>query len=122
MTLDEQKNYLSAAFNDGPHQELTFTPMFGGAGAYVNGRIFAWIFKFGMALKADAETAKEWANDGAKALQFEEDGPIFKAHIVIPEEVIKDTDKLSEWVEQSIKYVWTLPAPKPRNRRKKQMY
>lgn len=122
MTVADLKTHLSAAFDDGADRELTFVPMFGGACAYVNGRVFAWLFKTGLALKADEETAKVWEQDGAKPLQFDEDGPIFKTHIVVPPAVVKDADKLAKWVEQSIRFVWSQPAPKPSSRRKKVVY
>ncbi|BCM91324.1 hypothetical protein IAD21_03194 [Abditibacteriota bacterium] len=119
MTVDQLKTHLSSAFDDGPDRELTFVPMFGGRCAYVNGRVFAWLFKIGLALKIDSETAKIWGEDGAKPLQFDPDGPIFKAHIVIPPAVIKDEDKLADWVAQSVEFVMSQPPPKPRSRRKK---
>lgn len=122
MTINELKAHLSAAFDDTPERELTFVPMFGGACAYVNGRVFAWLFKIGLALKIDAETAKIWEQDGANPLQFDPDGPIFKAHILVPQAVIKDEDKLAQWVSQSVRFILSQPPPKPRSRRKRMVY
>lgn len=122
QTINELKAYLSAAFDDSSGRELTFVPMFGGACAYVNGRVFAWIFKIGLALKIDEETAKVWERDGAKALQFESDGPIFKTHIVVPPVVIEDEEKFAVWVSQSVQFILSQPPPKPRSRRKKMVF
>lgn len=122
QTVNELKAYLSAAFDDSRERELTFVPMFGGACAYVNGRVFAWIFKIGLALKIDEETAKVWGVDGAKPLQFEAEGPIFKTHIVVPSTVIKDEEKFAAWVAQSVEFILSQPPPKPRSRRRKMVY
>ena len=122
QTINELKAHLSSAFDDTPERELTFVPMFGGSCAYVNGRVFAWLFKIGLALKIDEETAKIWARDGAKPLQFDPDGPIFKTHILVPPSVIKDEEKFAEWVAHSVRFILSQPPPKRRSRRKRMVY
>ena len=112
MRQDELKVALSGAFDDGRERELSFKTMFGGACAYVNGRVFASLSNVGLALKIDPATAKEWLGAGAKWLQYEADAPVSKSYVVVPEVVLDDEDELGRSVEQSVGFVLSLPAQK----------
>ncbi len=93
--------------------------MFGGACAYVNGRVFASLSNVGLALKIDGETAKTWLGKGGKWLQYEPDAPISKMYIVVPAEVLNDEGALSARVEKSVAHVLALPAPKSRAKKRR---
>ena len=118
MTQDELKTRLSRAFDDSKERELGFKSMFGGACAYVNGRVFASLSSVGLALKIDGETAKEWLEHGAKWLQYDGDAPISKSYLVVPDSVLNDEAQLSRWVERSTAFALSLPSPKPKSARK----
>ena len=121
QTLNDLKTHLAAAFDDGADRELSFHPMFGIVCAYVNGHVLAWVTKQGLALKIGPEIGKEWYKEGARWLQFDADGPIFKSFFVVPQAVLSDEDKLAEWVQSSVEYVLSKPLPKERTRRKKRV-
>ncbi len=118
MIQDELKTRLSQAFDDSKERELGFKSMFGGACAYVNGRVFASLSGVGLALKIDGTTAKEWLERGAKWLQYEGDAPISRSYLVVPDSILNDEEELSRWVELSTAFVLSLPAPKPKRARK----
>lgn len=117
-TLDELQTRLNAAFDEGKERELSFKSMFGGACAYVNGRVFASLSNVGLALKIDGVTAKSWLEHGAKWLQYEDDAPISKSYLVVPDAVLNDEEELSRWVERSVSFVLSMPSPKPKRARK----
>lgn len=92
--------------------------MFGGACAYVNGRVFASLSNVGLALKIDGETARTWISEGGAWLQYEPDAPISKSYILVPSDVVRDEGALSAWVEKSVAHVLALPAPKSRAKKR----
>ena len=117
-TLDEMQDQLSRAAEahdlDG---ELTFKPMFGGACAYVGGRVFASLSDIGLALKLPPDAqAGLLALPGAARLQYEPGSPPSKQYIVVPAPMQTDAPALAAWVARSVAHVRALPAPKPRAR------
>ena len=116
------QNQLSAAAEHlALDRDLAFKPLFGGVCAYIEGRVFASLSDVGLALKlppgAQVELLKE---SGAKRLQYEADSPPSKQYIVVPASMQSDAAALSVWVKQSIEYVLSLPAPKPKTSKSKQ--
>lgn len=117
-TLDALQDDLSAALEtvdlDG---ELLFKPMFGGVCAYVEGRVFASLSDMGLALKLPPPAqAALLAVDGAQRLRYEPDAPESKSYIVVPPAMQEQPDTLAAWAAQSVEFVRSQPAPKPRKR------
>ena len=99
-------------------KELTFKSMFGGVSAYVDGRVFASMSNIGLALKLSPEVQEKLLSvEGAKRLRYEPDAPESKQYIVVPENLCTAEKELAVWVEHSMNYVLSLPAPKPRSKR-----
>jgi TfoX/Sxy family transcriptional regulator of competence genes len=97
--------------------DLAFHSMFGGMAAYAHGRTFALLTSVGLALKLPPEVKADLLTEpGARPLQFDEDGVVFKQYAIVPEEIVGDPEKLSYWIEESTRYVATLPL-KPSKRR-----
>jgi TfoX/Sxy family transcriptional regulator of competence genes len=100
-----------------PEAELTFRPMFGGACAYVGGRVFASLSDVGLALKlspADQEALLEVR--GAKRLQYEPGAPPSRQYVVVPPRLCQDADALADWAGRSVEHVRTLPPPRRRRK------
>ncbi len=96
-------------------RDWVFKPMFGGVSGYVEGRVFASLSNIGLALKlAPAIQEKLLGLEGAKRLRYEPDAPESKQYIVVPERICAAEKELAVWVEQSVDYVLSLPAPKPK--------
>lgn len=115
-TLDQLQNALSnAAESLGIDSNLTFRPMFGGITGYYQGRVFASLSNVGLGLKLPADAQDELLQlEGAKRLQYEPDSPPSKQSIVVPNDLLDQTDALAQWVKLSTDYVSSLPAPKPK--------
>ena len=95
--------------------EIEFKPMFGGQCAYFRGRIFASLSNIGLALKlSPAAQEGMLAVEGAKRLQYEPGSPPSKQYIVVPPALLSEAAAWNDWFKQSVEYVLTLPAPKPK--------
>ncbi|HEY1632804.1 MAG TPA: TfoX/Sxy family protein [Rhizomicrobium sp.] len=95
--------------------DLRFKPMFGGIGAYADGRMFASLSDAGLALKlGDAAHAELLKLKGAKPLQYEPGAPVSKTYVVVPDAMLADRRALRGWIEKSANFVKTLTPKKPR--------
>lgn len=97
----------------GRSEEMTHKPMFGGVCSYADGRVFASLSNVGIGLKLSAKDQEEALKiEGAKRLQYEESMPPSKSYIVLPATLRSSPEQFASWVDLSVKYVLTLPAPK----------
>jgi TfoX/Sxy family transcriptional regulator of competence genes len=107
-----QAQLKAAAKEVAPSLELGFKAMFGGAGAYAYGQIFASLSDVGLALKLSPEVQAELLKvEGAKRLQYEPNMPPSKQYIVVPASQLKPK-ALGKWLKQSLEYTSTLPEKK----------
>jgi TfoX/Sxy family transcriptional regulator of competence genes len=118
--LEQQRAELERAADLLPPDiDLRFRPMFGGLGVYAKERMFASLSDVGLALKlppgARADLLRE---PGAKPLQFAENAPVSKESVVVPPAIRADPIRLAKWTGISITYTASLPAPKPKAKRK----
>jgi TfoX/Sxy family transcriptional regulator of competence genes len=96
---------------------LTFKPMFGGICAYLSGRVFASLSDGGLALKLPPTAQDELLKvPGARRLQYEPSSPPSKQYIIVPSEILSDSQAWETWFKQSVDHVLSLPAPKPRKK------
>lgn len=96
-----------------PDEEPSFRHMFGGMGVYARGRMFASLSDAGLALKLGTEDqTKLLEEEGARRLQYEEDGPVSKTYVVVPMAVAESPGSLGPWVLRSIQHTASLPAQK----------
>jgi TfoX/Sxy family transcriptional regulator of competence genes len=92
-----------------------FRAMFGGIGAYANGRMCVSLSDVGLAVKlAGGEHAALLRTKGAKALQYERSSPPSKSYVVVPETMLKDRKALGDWLRISARQAAAAPAKKPR--------
>ena len=116
-TIRDMQTAIRAAAGPDLIPDLVFHSMFGGMAAYAHGRTFALLTSVGLALKLPPEVKADLLTEpGARPLQFDEDGVVFKQYAIVPEDIVQDPEKLSYWVEESARYVATLPR-KPRKGR-----
>lgn len=101
-----------------PAPNLTFKAMFGGLMGYAQGRPFASLSDVGLALKLPPQLQPALlALAGAKRLQYAPDAPVSKQYLVVPPSLLAAPEDLRVWVEHSVRYVATLPAPGGKKRR-----
>lgn len=109
--LHDQQRAIRAAVDLALEPDLEFRKMFGGMAAYVHGRPFALLSSVGLALKLGLEAkAQLLAEPGARPLQFEEGGVVFKQYVLVPDTWISEPEPLHAWVERSTAFVMTLPV------------
>src|SRR5690349_10289203 len=97
-----QKQVEAAA----PHEiELRFRPMFGGIGAYADGRMFMTLSNVGVALKLGGGGRERLLRlPGAKPLQYAPNAPPSKSYVVVPDSMLADRKLLRSWIETSAAY------------------
>lgn len=79
--------------------EVSIKRMFGGKGVYHQGRILALEVDGEILLKADTESAAEFADAGARQWVYEgKTKPVAMPYWSIPETALDDPDELAGWV------------------------
>jgi len=79
--------------------EVTIKRMFGGKGIYHQGKILALEVGGDILLKADAESASEFADAGASQWIYDgKNKPVAMPYWSIPEEALDDSEDLTKWV------------------------
>ena len=103
-----------------PGIDLMCKPMFGGVGAYADGRMFCSLSNVGLALKFGSDDyAALLKVKGAKPLQYEPSMPPSKSYVVVPNAMLKDRKALSGWISKSAAFVKAEPAKKAKKRSSK---
>ena len=102
-----------AILNVKPEVVLDYKRMFGGAGYYADGKIFAAWFgdkdsRFALKLsEADADELLQ-TPDTQRSMMG--------AYIEVPAAWLQNVDELSLWVEKSLNYVASIPAKKKKSK------
>ena len=90
--------------------------MFGGAGIYRDGVMFALVAGDSVFLKCDDDTRKKFREAGSRSFVYEKDGkPVEMSYWSLPDEALDDPDILTVWAERA--YQAALRAKKPKRRR-----
>ena len=80
-----------------------------------NGHMFSFFDPTGtMALRLSAEDRRQFLDEHATTLA-EQYGRVMKEYVVVPDELLEDTEKLRDWFDRSHDWVGTL-KPKPTTR------
>jgi TfoX/Sxy family transcriptional regulator of competence genes len=97
-----------ALANTRPEAHLSWKSMFGGAGFFADGRIFAAWFGAGLALKLPKDAADELLAQGGGV-------PTESAsYTEVPESFLDNPELLEPWVARSVDYVMSLSIRKKR--------
>ena len=82
---------------------VTVRAMFGGAGVYLGGRMFALIAFETLYLKADDSTKHRYEAEGLKPFTYDgQTGPVSMSYWRAPERLLDDGDEMLEWAKQSV--------------------
>jgi len=80
-----------------------------------NGHMFSFLDPTGtMALRLSAEDRSQFLDEHATTLA-EQHGRVMKEYVVVPDDLLEDTEKLCDWFDLSHDWVGTL-KPKPTTR------
>ncbi len=98
----------------GPERSATIEckHFFSGAAAYVEGRIFMSLTPAGLALKLSAADLAGLFEQGATSLRYFPKAPIKKDYAIVPESIRGDAVALARWINASVEFCETLPAPR----------
>src|SRR5258705_9946864 len=107
---------LRDAASGRPNVALTFKSMFGGLGAFADGRIFAAHAANGLALKLPPDEIEQALSIGGVYMEDDNQGSKAASYGVLPREGQIDAAAVRPWVERTIDYVLTLPTPKKRKK------
>ena len=115
MIYDPQilRSLVAAAEPEGV--TFTFRAMFGGLMVYADGRPLASLSDVGVGLKLGADDREEiLAESGAEMLRYEPDAAPSKSYVRLPDAVVDDPERLSEWVGRGVRFVASAPFKKRR--------
>ena len=89
----------------GKNTKLECKHFFGGAAAWVNGKIFASLSPVGFALKLSERRRIELMKDkGAKPLRYFSKSPIKKEYVLLPKQMIANNKTFKDLIKMSIEY------------------
>ncbi|MCB1075351.1 MAG: TfoX/Sxy family protein [Simkania sp.] len=97
-----------------PFDQVEMRKMFGYPCTFLNGNMLTGLHEENWILRLDEADREALKKLGG--LPFQPMGRLMKEYVTIPPAVRKDKAQLSHWVEQSIRFVSTLPpkAKKPK--------
>lgn len=81
---------------------LTSRRMFGGAGIFIDGKMFALIADDTLYLKADDSNRERFTAADCRQFQPWPDKPAVMPYYEVSTEVLEDCDLLSDWAEGSV--------------------
>lgn len=98
--------------------EITIRKMFGGAGVYCDGAIFALIAEDELWFKVDDVTRAEFEAAGLKPFEVEMNGKVgTMSYYNVPEDIFDDNDELKHWTFMAL--AASVPAKKPAKKKSK---
>ncbi|MDX2309187.1 MAG: TfoX/Sxy family protein [Hyphomicrobium sp.] len=101
-----------------PSGSVVVRRMFGGAGIYRNGLMFALVADDVLYLKFDTQTAEHFAGEGLEPFVYEKDGrQVAMSYRRAPERVFEDPDEALLWARRAFDAAIRSAAPKIRPRR-----
>lgn len=110
------KQFVRDALADfGP---VTIRNMFGGAGVYADGVMFALLADDTLYLKTDAAFALAFAGEGMTAFKYRPAGkqPVVMSYWEVPPRLLEEPEELGQWARQAHRIAIAGKAPARRKR------
>jgi DNA transformation protein len=82
---------------------VTIRNMFGGAGVYADGVMFAILTDDALYLKADASSSQAFATEGMRSFTYSAPGraPVAMSYWQAPERLLEEPDELAIWAREA---------------------
>jgi DNA transformation protein len=95
--------------------------MFGGAGIYADGVMFAILKDDTLYLKADATTARAFAAEGMEPFTYRPAGKALVAmpYWEVPPRLLEEPDELAQWAREAHHVACASKTPRPPRKRRK---
>jgi DNA transformation protein len=84
-------------------REVSSRKMFGGAGLYCDGVVFAFVADDVIYLKVDDTNRKQFEEAGSTAFQPFDDQRTVLSYFELPADVLEDPNEFAEWAEVSLR-------------------
>ena len=105
---------------------VTIRNMFGGAGVYADGVMFAILTDDTLYLKADEASSRAFANEGMGPFTYRPQGrkPIAMSYWEVPPRLMEDADELADWarIAHGVARAGKKPSKPRKGRRKPARY
>lgn len=99
---------------------VTIRSMFGGAGVYADGVMFALIAFDTLYFKGDDTTASDFEAEGCEPFTYEGKGkPIRMSYWQVPERLFEDPDDMLDWAKRALAVARQSKSSKPSKSTKK---
>ena len=98
---------------------VTSRKMFGGAGLYLDGTIFALIAYDTLYFKVDDSNRSDFEAAGMEPFRPFEDTSYVMSYYEVPIDVLEDNDELVSWARNALAAARRAPAKKKKARKKK---
>lgn len=98
---------------------VTIRNMFGGAGVYADGVMFAILAEDTLYLKTDAVSAFAYASEGMRAFKYTPRGrePVALSYWEVPPRLLEEPEELASWAREAHRIAHAGKAKSPRKRR-----
>jgi DNA transformation protein len=92
--------------------------MFGGAGVYADGVMFAILVDDILYLKADAPSSRAFASEGMRPFTYKPRGkaPVAMSYWQVPERLLEEPEEAAAWAREAHRVALTSKAKSPRKR------
>jgi DNA transformation protein len=99
---------------------VTIRNMFGGAGLYADGVMFAILAEDTLYLKTDAVSASAFAGEGMTPFKYTPRGrePVAMSYWEVPPRLLEEPEELAAWARQAHSIARASKAKPPRKRRR----
>jgi DNA transformation protein len=111
------KEFVRDLFADfGP---VTIRNMFGGAGVYAEGVMFAILVDDTLYLKTNAVSAFAYASEGMTPFKYTPRGkePVAMSYWEVPPRLLEEPDELASWAREAHRIAYASKTKSPRKRR-----
>jgi DNA transformation protein len=115
VSLDDPEHLKEVFSAFGP---VSVRRMFGGAGVYAEGTMFALIAEGEIYLKADAETIPAFRAAGAAPFIYGAKGKrVVMSYWRLPDRLLDEPDELAEWARAALRVAQRSAAARPSRRK-----
>jgi DNA transformation protein len=99
--------------------QVTIRNMFGGAGVYADGVMFALLANDNFYLKADETSARAFADEGMQPFTYRPEGrePIAMSYWEVPPRLLDEPHELASWAREAHRIACAAKSKKPRRKR-----
>ena len=89
----------------GAADDISCKHFFGGAAAYVDGRIFMTLTDVGLALKLPEDDRDRLFGQGVSPLRYFPNAPVKRDYVLLPDQITDDDGVLGAWMARSVEFV-----------------